>query len=58
MTLSELLIGFPIWAILSIIICIPICNYIEDKTDRGELSYFVFPAWILLSMFVLGIYLK
>lgn len=58
MTLSELLIGFPIWAVLSISICIPICTYIIEKTDREELSYFVFPAWILLSMFVLGIYLN
>ena len=58
MTISELLIGFSMWAILSLVICIPICNYIVDKTDREELSYLVFPVWLILSTFVLGIYLK
>jgi hypothetical protein len=58
MTLSELLIGFSMWAIVTLIICLPICNYIIIKTDREELSYLVFPVWLILSMFVLGIYLN
>ena len=58
MTISELLIGFSMWAILSLVICIPMVNYIINKTDKEELSYLVFPVWVILSMLILGVYLN
>ena len=58
MTISELLMGFSMWAILSLVICIPMVNYIINKTDKEELSYLVFPVWVILSMLILGVYLN
>ena len=57
-TLSEILIGFSIWAILSLVICLRICNYIIDNTNKEDMAYLVYPAWVILSVFVLGIYLN
>lgn len=57
-TLSEILIGVSIWVILSLVICLRICNYIIDNTNREELAYLVYPVWLILSVLALGIYLN
>jgi hypothetical protein len=55
--LPILLITLGIWGILSLIICIPICSYIINKTDREELAYFIFPSWLFLSAIILELYM-
>ena len=57
-TLSQVLIGVGIWTIISLLVCLPICNYIIDNTDHEELAYLVYPIWVILSIVGLGIYLN
>ena len=57
-TLSQVLIVLGIWGIVSLIISIPIANYIIDETNNEEYAFLVFPIWLILSVIGLGIYIS
>lgn len=56
--LSEISIMLAIWVVITLSVCLPLCNYIIDKTNREELAYLVYPIWLILSILGLGIYLN